>query len=273
MYLQLSTRSTLSLSLFGTGVLVSSALAIVIPEGCEVLYKTAANLPEASDTAKADTSIEGHGYIGLAIVCGFVLMFLIEQMTHRIPSSSQRRTAYIAVDSLGDTYEDIQATNNSASTSRAEYKSAFGDTLGLCIHSLADGVALASSANSTMSMGIVVFVAILLHKGPAAFGLGSILQRYGLKRRSIHLHLLAFSLAAPLGAIITQISIGLLHADIASNGSSMSTGLILLFSAGTFLFVAVAHMPHEPMGIPDMTVVCAGLAFPVLIGMLMPHNH
>nr|BAP46899.1 solute carrier family 39 member 9-2 [Cyprinus carpio] len=111
-------------------------------------------------------------------------------------------------------------------------------TLGLLIHAAADGVALgAAAASSQVSVQVVVFFAVILHKAPAAFGLVSFLMHAGLERKTIQKHLLAFSAAAPLMAISTYF--------ILSANRLSATGIGLLFSAGTFLYVATVHVLPE----------------------------
>jgi zinc transporter 9 len=52
-------------------------------------------------------------------------------------------------------------------------------TIGLAIHSLADGAALGSALyldsfkESTGSLGMIIFAAIMLHKAPASMGFGT----------------------------------------------------------------------------------------------------
>ena len=111
-------------------------------------------------------------------------------------------------------------------------------TVGLVIHSAADGIALgASSTLSSSSLSLVVFVAIMIHKAPAAFGLTSVLLRQGLTKRTVRAHLLVFSLAAPVGALAVWLLVNLLgrHWLGGEQGTKFATGLVLLFSGGTFL--------------------------------------
>ncbi|WP_411023537.1 ZIP family metal transporter, partial [Salmonella sp. s51228] len=76
-------------------------------------------------------------------------------------------------------------------------------TLGLLVHSAVDGVALGAAAASAHShVEFVIFLAIMLHKAPAAFGLTSILQKIGYDRRKIKRHLFAFSITAPIVSIL-----------------------------------------------------------------------
>lgn len=53
-------------------------------------------------------------------------------------------------------------------------------TIGLAIHSLADGAALGSalyleSFGETTGLGMIIFIAIMLHKAPASVGFGTFL--------------------------------------------------------------------------------------------------
>lgn len=48
----------------------------------------------------------------------------------------------------------------------------------------------------------------MLHKAPASFGLVTFLLHEGLEKHRIKKHLLAFSLAAPIGAFVTYFCLG-----------------------------------------------------------------
>jgi zinc transporter 9 len=110
-------------------------------------------------------------------------------------------------------------------------------TLGLVIHAAADGIAMgASSTTEDMKLGFIIFFAIMIHKAPAAFGLTSVLLKQGLSKRAARGHLIVFSLAAPVGALATWFLIVLLGGDNTGDGSGQWwTGMLLLFSGGTFL--------------------------------------
>lgn len=82
-------------------------------------------------------------------------------------------------------------------------------TLGLVVHAAADGIALGAAAASTHTeVEMIVFIAIMLHKAPAAFGLVTILLHHGLDKKRIRKHLIIFSVAAPIGALLTFFCIG-----------------------------------------------------------------
>uniref|UniRef100_A0A3Q3VSG3 Zinc transporter ZIP9 n=1 Tax=Mola mola TaxID=94237 RepID=A0A3Q3VSG3_MOLML len=109
----------------------------------------------------------------------------------------------------------------------------FTATLGLVIHAAADGFALgAAVATGQVTVQVIIFLA-----APAAFGLVSFLMHSGLEKKYIQEHLLAFSAAAPVVAITTYF---ILQASQLS-----ATGVGMLFSAGTFLYVATVHILPE----------------------------
>lgn len=62
-------------------------------------------------------------------------------------------------------------------------------TIGLVVHAAADGVALGAAATTSHhDVEMIVFLAIMLHKAPAAFGLVSFLLHEGIDRYAQFLH-------------------------------------------------------------------------------------
>jgi zinc transporter 9 len=110
-------------------------------------------------------------------------------------------------------------------------------TTGLVIHATADGIAMgASTSTSNQELGIIIFIAIMIHKMPAAFGLTSVLLKQGLSKRAARGHLIIFSLAAPFGALSTWLLVSILGGShIEGATGQFWTGMLLLFSGGTFL--------------------------------------
>ncbi|KAI9218731.1 Zinc/iron permease [Blastocladiella britannica] len=171
--------------------------------------------------------------------------------------------------------------NRGPALASAAGQSVVAATIGMVIHAFSDGVAMgAASAASSPALETVVFLAILLHKGPSAFGLTTFLMHHGtVSRRRIRAHLLAFSIAAPLAACTTYLALQ------AAGGSSSSgadktpsaadvanvqrwTGTLLLFSAGSFLYVATVHVLPEVLARRGRLT---GLQVAVMvIGMLSP---
>lgn len=220
---RLSEKSLQLVSILGAGLLCGTALAIVIPEGVGLLEESwkasssdvqpGLNLSEKNATSTEEDS-PPRFYIGLALTFGFTLMFV--------------------VDEIGSYFSRRDQTSSVGITA----------TLGLVIHAAADGFALgAAVATGQVTVQVIVFCAVILHKAPAAFGLVSFLMHAGLEKKYIQGHLLAFSAAAPIVAITTYF---ILHASGGSSQSQLSaTGIGMLFSAGTFLYVATVHVLPE----------------------------
>uniref|UniRef100_A0A8C1F4W8 Zinc transporter ZIP9 n=1 Tax=Cyprinus carpio carpio TaxID=630221 RepID=A0A8C1F4W8_CYPCA len=206
--INLSEQKLQLITVLGAGLLCGTALSIIIPEGVELVQEAwkdwyCSEMGENQKNSESNATLHlaarkglrPQFFIGISLVLGFTLMFVVDQI--------------------------------------ANYCS---------MH--ADGIALgAAAASSQVSVQVVVFFAVILHKAPAAFGLVSFLMHAGLERKTIQKHLLAFSAAAPLMAISTYFILS------ASDGSSQNrlsaTGIGLLFSAGTFLYVATVHVLPE----------------------------
>ncbi|XP_041866466.1 zinc transporter ZIP9 [Melanotaenia boesemani] len=221
-------KSLQLVSSLGAGLLCGTALAITIPEGVGLLEdswrasSSSSDVPSclnASDknAASTDGSPPPRFYIGVALTFGFTFMFAVDQIA-----------------SYFSTRDQTTQTNTVHITA----------TLGLVIHAAADGFALgAAVATGQVTVQVIVFFAVILHKAPAAFGLVSFLMHARLEKKYIQGHLLAFSAAAPIIAISSYF---ILHASGGSSQNQLSTtGVGMLFSAGTFLYVATVHVLPE----------------------------
>ncbi|EEH35782.2 zinc transporter SLC39A9 [Paracoccidioides lutzii Pb01] len=194
-----------------------------------------------------------HAWIGVALIGGFILMYLVDTLPSLAASSTkhQQRPYHISLDNLssalGRTVSPSRTGGGSLfDTSGSSSRQDFATTTGLVIHSAADGIALGASTSST-SLNFIIFLAIMVHKAPASFGLTSVLLRKGLSTRAARGHLLIFSLAAPVGALVTWI---IAHTVLSGHvgdeqATKWRTGMLLLFSAGTFLYVAM-HTMQDP---------------------------
>lgn len=271
----LSQRSLKFISILGAGLLCGTALAITIPEGVDLLEQALS----AGDPSpvKASSVLNGTGHnststdpassskfiIGVALTFGFLLMFVVDQIGGYF--STKGKTACLS--------------NSTGLTA----------TLGLTIHAAADGFALgAAVATAKVTVQVIIFLAVILHKAPASFGLVSYLMHTGLEKKYIQGHLLAFSAAAPIVAIITYF---ILHASGSSSvNQNSTTGVGMLFSGGTFLYVATVHVlpeissrssetddlqpppeghlhPQRHMGLLESLTLVLGLGLPVILAL------
>ncbi|KAL2850600.1 ZIP zinc transporter-domain-containing protein [Aspergillus pseudoustus] len=214
-----------------------------------------------SEGGKKDTSDEDsehqhseesspHAWIGIALISGFILMYLIDKIPEfAAPAKPQKPPYHISLDNLGSGLRRNSSPArdggllDAANSPRSSHS--FATTTGLVIHAAADGIALGASTSDT-GLSFIIFLAIMVHKAPASFGLTSILLRQGLSSRAARAHLLIFSLAAPVGALVTFLFVHLLGSGSTDETSAhWRTGILLLFSAGTFLYVAMHTMQEN----------------------------
>ena len=122
--------------------------------------------------------------------------------------------------------------------------------LGLMIHTFFDGVAIASGLLVSPSLGVVIFIAVFLHKIPEGFTVASLMLASGQSRRA------AFLSSAVLGAAtLAGVALMFLLRGFVADA--------LPFSAGVTLYVAasdlIPEVNHEP-GIAVPLLVFLGVA-------------
>ncbi|MFQ5811565.1 MAG: ZIP family metal transporter, partial [Armatimonadota bacterium] len=108
--------------------------------------------------------------------------------------------------------------------------------VGLSLHSILEGVAIASSATMP-ALGPVVVVAIIAHKVPASLSLSGLLLAAGYRRGQILGLLALFSLMVPVGAIGAYSIIGSVSEYVVS--------ALIAVSAGTFIYIAASDLLPE----------------------------
>jgi zinc and cadmium transporter len=120
-----------------------------------------------------------------------------------------------------------------------------GAAIGLTLHSLVAGVALAASISSgadagTWAAGFGTFLAIVLHKPFDSMTLGTLMAVGRRSARARHLVNLGFGLVVPLGAFLFVIG-----AEVVSSGATTMISAALAFSAGTFLCISLSDLLPE----------------------------
>eukprot|EP00516_Mucochytrium_quahogii_P003432 CAMPEP_0203758224 /NCGR_PEP_ID=MMETSP0098-20131031/10987_1 /ASSEMBLY_ACC=CAM_ASM_000208 /TAXON_ID=96639 /ORGANISM=" , Strain NY0313808BC1" /LENGTH=315 /DNA_ID=CAMNT_0050650527 /DNA_START=126 /DNA_END=1074 /DNA_ORIENTATION=+ len=262
LYITLNQRQLNLFNAFGTGLLLGTAMGVIIPEGVHSLYhsKVEGVHVEQGHEGQDKGWLTPESIIGVALVFGFITMLLVDSISccggmhghsHQSPPGTElterQRTQSQGADSdiAHDVLESAPLKGQKQSSSRhipadaAKKRSTV--TIGLLVHAFADGMALgAAKASSGPTMGrleIVVFLAIMMHKMPAAFALSIYLRGSGLDAGGIRKNIGFFALAAPLGAILTFI---LLDSHFVGIGavSGSAVAFLLLYSGGTFLYVS-----------------------------------
>ena len=164
--------------------------------------------------------------MGGAIMAGFLLMFILEGS------------------GIGHAVHEEHHDHEHGHGHGHVHHAAAGGLLvfGLTLHAATDGIAIgAASATGDFALSITVLLAVLIHKGPAAFSLGVFSMHEREERNDSIRDVAIFSLSTPVMIIIAGLALEGLETHL--------IGLAMLFSAGTFLYVAtVDTLPdiHNP---------------------------
>lgn len=159
----------------------------------------------------------------------------------------------------------------------AQQLSWVGTALGLTLHSLLDGLALAAAvaaaARGRDLAGIGTALAVILHKPFDAMAVSTLMTAGGSSRFSRHLLNALFSLATPLGVVLFYIG-----ANHIASSNAVFLGCALGFCAGTFLCIASSDLlpelqfhSHDRLKLSVALLLGVGIA--VLIGVMEPHDH
>jgi len=113
----------------------------------------------------------------------------------------------------------------------------------LSIHSFTTGIALGATDRSSDTLALLI--AIIAHKSVEAFALCMTLLKERASKSSFALTLLIYSLATPLGILISAV----LYASLTGSVMLFLQSLIACFASGNLIYVAVVHMiEHQPDG-------------------------
>lgn len=272
LFLSVSESQLQTISAVGAGLLIGTALGVILPEGSEA-FRTAQH--ETSGDQKLPDSLFGAVLIG-----GFIVMLLLDQVHTAVARGKSFQTSPPPTDSdpedpwkvqvakAGPPRKHVWTKTGSDSASRA--------FVGLLVHSAADGFAVgAASRSSSSSLGLTIAVAMVLHKAPVAFGLATSFMTAKWTWQKSQKALLAFSSASPFSAMLTYALIG----AVPALSSTSSTALCVLFSGGTFLYAACMHILPEIVGhdaslnMVQLGAVLCGSILPLLLTLATPHVH
>ena len=168
------------------------------------------------------------GNVGIPIIIGFFIIYIMEK--------------FIMVHSCEEDVCDFHTIGVSA-------------FLGISFHSLIDGLSMGAGF-MVKDIGLMIFLAIVIHKFPSALSLTGILIQGGYKRAKIIKLVIIFALTTPIGAVITFFVLSNLH----ENTLAWAIGI----SAGTFLYIAISDLlpfvhQHNPRKYYNLASLMLGL--------------
>lgn len=237
---RMSGRQLGDLTGIAAGLLLASALLIVIPEGFHTAaviddhgHETTADEHDEDDHAdegehdeETDAFLYDPGVLGLTILAGFAGMLLLE--------------GFGVGHAVHEEHHDHVEGHGHGHVHHPTSVSVLA--VGLSAHAVADGLAIgAAAAAGDTAFSVLVALAVVLHRVPAALSLGMFALHETNNTSAAIRGLLAFSVATPITMLVSYLLL-----DGAGQGV---VSLALLFSAGTFLYVAtVDTLPaiHNP---------------------------
>lgn len=146
------------------------------------------------------------------VILGFLALFLLEQISFRHPHDEE----------TGEFHEI-----------------GFLAFLGITFHDLIDGLALGSGEH-VPELEPAIFAALILHKIPTTFAASLLMLHGGMPRKKILAYLAILLMAIPVGVLIATFTI-----RQAGPGSEMLIGMLINFSAGTFIYIAAYELLPE----------------------------
>jgi len=237
-YLPMTTRTTdreLHLMVaFSAGVFMGILILILLPEA----------INESMTDGIFDNAKVMH--VMYLVVAGFMIMFIVDFLLKHYRESEC------------DCEECVEHHSHEIGSI-----SAF---VGLSIHASLDGLALATAFLVGENIGLMILVALCLHKGVEVFSLSSTLL-LGTKRDRSSIYIMVFCFITPVAAILSYLL-------LSGNVESDLIGLAFAFSAGVFMFVTMLHMIPEAfhrrdIDIKSLALMVFGLVIVMFVVMIM----
>ncbi len=253
-----SPESLRMITAIASGVLLASAMFAVIPEGFELV--TEEHEEDGGEEAGHEEEGFGNLIIGGAVLAGFLMMLILEGS------------------GIGHAVHEEHHDHHDEHGHEHVHHGPTGWMLviGLSIHAATDGLAIGSAAaGGGVVVTTTVFLAVLIHKAPAAFSLGVFSMHERQNRNESVRDVVIFALSTPVMIMIAFYAL----ADL----GRQTIGLALLFSAGTFLYVATVdtlpdiHNPETGREALRNVLIGVGILTLILVGAdymgLQEHAH
>ncbi len=209
------------------------------------------------------------------VLSGFLAMFFLQRFFHfhhhDSPEGDPEDCCHDHEEAVG--HDESHHHAHTLADKSAKQLSWIGTALGLTLHSLLDGLALAAAVTAgslghTQLAGLGVALVVILHKPFDAMAVSTLMTASGSSRFSRHILNGVFALVTPIGAALFY-----LGANSIADSNAVFLGCSLAFCAGTFLCIASSDLLpelqfHSHDRLKLSMALIAGLAVAVLIKQL-----
>lgn len=195
----------------GAGFMLAVTLIEILPNSIELWHKETDGHAHSSE----------HYFIPMMLMLGgYLLTQLVE---HTIAPHFH----------LG---EEMHCEDDDHDHAMISPRTAYTAVAGLLIHTFFDGVAIAAAAMIDAKVGLLVFVAVLLHKFPEGFTVGSMVMAAGKSRTQVLTVTALMGLTTFLGVVLYY---------FAGTSLGVSTAYALPIAGGVTLYVAASDLIPE----------------------------
>jgi zinc and cadmium transporter len=231
---------------FISGVMLGVAALLLLPHAFEARLQRLANLGHVGQEHH-ELAHDLLSPVMLWMLGGFLAMFFIERFFcfhhHEAPDDDRQPSADHA--GCGHDHHHHHRDDDHASSAAAAHAVRWsGAAVGMALHSLLDGVALAASVAAAQEKHVVLgglgtLLVILLHKPFDSLTLGTLLAAGRRSSATRHAVNFAFSLLTPIGAALFMLGL------TAGESQAAVLSIALAFAAGTFLCIALSDLLPE----------------------------
>jgi zinc and cadmium transporter len=239
---------------FVAGVMLGIGVLHMLPHAIIDATTAATTSPQLSNSSDAvlvtlDASAQALRATMISLLSGMLAMFFIERFFsyhhHDVPADIGH------LDNVQDQAEHVHNHENEHQHGHDSGSdlSWSGAALGLALHSVLNGVALAAAvqhgSHGSWLAGFGTFLVIFLHKPFDAMTIGMLMARGGWSLPWRHTINALFALAIPVGVLIFYF--GLMTDTHAATGGTQRwyVACALAFSAGTFLCISLSDLLPE----------------------------
>lgn len=220
----------------------------------------------------------------LWVLFGFLFMFFLERFFHfhhhdapdELPADldEEQRRILLRADQHHD-HDHDHGNEHRHSAGAIPWATA---AIGLTLHGLIDGVALAAAVNAEAGLvtlaGIGAFLAVFLHKPFDSLTIGTLMAADGRSHASRNLFNLAYALVTPLGVVLFTLL------TVEEGHSSNALGLALAFAGGAFICIAASDLlpelqfhRHDLAALSLALLAGVGLAWSTIFLEASGHDH